>query len=152
MQSIFKRTVCCSAAHQLQNALRTAGRYQAMRGARRAAVCPLHRCCTHAMHLHCVLQADAELREEEEEQRYLSCTPLLAPSDVHGLEAFLAAARPDPALCTPAAVLASCQARRHICTAYWSKLNTFCLLWVLPSCQVETRLWRTVVVLKKKHR
>lgn len=84
----------------------------------------------------CVLQADAELHEEEEEQRYSSCTPLPAPSDVHGLEAFLAAARPDPALCTPAAVLASCQVRMHIRTEYRSKFNTFCLLWLLPSCQV----------------
>ena len=123
-----------------------------MRGARRAAVCPLHRCCTHATHLHCVLQADAELHEEEEEQRYLSCTPLPAPSDVHGLDAFLAAARPDPALCTPAAVLASCQVRMHTCTEYRSKSNTFCLLWLLPSCQVRPRLWRTVVTLKNKQR
>ena len=55
-------------------------------------------------------QEDAEQGKREEEARYLSCTLLPAPDDVRGLAAFLAAARPDPALCEPAAVLASCQA------------------------------------------
>ena len=55
-------------------------------------------------------QADAEQRKREEEARYLLCTLLPAPDDARGLAAFLAAARPDPALCEPAAVLSSCQA------------------------------------------
>ena len=55
-------------------------------------------------------QADTEQRKQEEDARYLSCTLLPAPDDARGLAAFLASARPDPALCEPAAVLASCQA------------------------------------------
>ena len=61
-------------------------------------------------------QADAERRQEEEEARYLSCTLLPAPDDARGLAAFLAAARPDPALYEPAAMLASCQALHDCAT------------------------------------
>lgn len=59
-------------------------------------------------------QADVEQRKQEVEARYLSCTLLPAPDDAQGLAAFLATARPDPALCEPAAVLATCQAL-HLC-------------------------------------
>ena len=119
-------------------------------------ILPAHRCCTHAMQIsqthssfraHCVLQADAELHKEEEEQRYLSCTPLPAPSDAHGLAAFLAAARPDPALCTPAAVLASCQVPMYVCIQYRPRPNHCLPAALLASCQVKPGLLHTVVTL-----
>ena len=55
-------------------------------------------------------QADAEQRKMDEEARYQSCTLLPAPDNARGLAAFLASGKPDPALCEPVDVLASCKA------------------------------------------
>jgi len=58
-------------------------------------------------------QANAAREAEDEEQHYLSCSTLPRPGDARGVAAFLAAGRADPATCTPAAVLATCEVSAH---------------------------------------